>query len=66
MDAKYKRCLLKISGESLAGPAGSGFDAETINAIAAQVAEISRLGSSWAWWWAAAISGAACPRRKKA
>ncbi|MBR2783300.1 MAG: UMP kinase [Firmicutes bacterium] len=44
MDAKYKRCLLKISGESLAGPAGSGFDAETINAIAAQVAEISRLG----------------------
>ena len=44
MEAKYKRCLLKISGESLAGEAGYGFDQATINSIAAQVAEISRAG----------------------
>ena len=44
MDAKYKRCLLKISGESLAGEAGYGFDRDTILRIAREVAEISRLG----------------------
>ncbi|MBR5429919.1 MAG: UMP kinase [Firmicutes bacterium] len=44
MDAKYKRCLLKISGESLAGAAGYGFDGATIGDIAAQVAEIVRQG----------------------
>ena len=44
MDAKYKRCLLKISGESLAGEAGYGFDRETITDIARQIAQISREG----------------------
>jgi len=41
---KYRRCILKISGESLAGSAGFGLDHPTIESIARQVAEISRLG----------------------
>ena len=44
MEPKYHRCILKISGESLAGSAGFGLDQPTIDDIAAQVAEISQLG----------------------
>lgn len=44
MDVKYKRCLLKISGEALAGEQGFGFDPGTMAQIAREVAEISRLG----------------------
>lgn len=43
-EPKYKRCVLKISGESLAGEAGYGIDQPTLDLIARQVAEISRLG----------------------
>jgi uridylate kinase len=42
--AKYKRCVLKISGESLAGGAGFGLDNQTIATIAAEVAAVNRLG----------------------
>ena len=44
MPTKYKRCLLKISGESLAGDNGFGFDQPTIDDIAAQIVEINRHG----------------------
>jgi len=44
MEPKYKRFILKISGESLAGEGSFGFDQVTINEIAEQVAEIARLG----------------------
>ena len=44
MQPKYQRIILKISGESLSGPEAFGFDQPTINSIANQVAEISRLG----------------------
>lgn len=44
MQPKYRRCILKISGESLAGAAGFGLDQSTVDDIAAQVAEINRLG----------------------
>lgn len=43
MQPKYKRIILKISGESLSGSDGFGFDQVTINSVAAQVAAISRL-----------------------
>ncbi len=33
-EAKYKRCVLKVSGESLAGPSGVGIDPVTLDAIA--------------------------------
>ena len=36
----YKRVLLKLSGESLAGDQGYGIDPATINAIAAEIKEV--------------------------
>ncbi len=40
----YKRVLIKISGEALAGPLKNGIDAETVAGIAAQVKEVLGLG----------------------
>ncbi|GGI94584.1 uridylate kinase [Alicyclobacillus cellulosilyticus] len=41
---KYKRVVLKLSGEALAGPQGFGIDANTVHNIASQVREIVELG----------------------
>ena len=41
---KYKRIMLKISGEALAGDKGFGLDQPTINAIAQKVKECADLG----------------------
>ena len=40
----YKRIVLKISGESLAGPQGYGIHGETIQAIARELKEVHDLG----------------------
>lgn len=40
----FKRVVLKVSGESLAGQNGYGIDAETISSIAEQVKEVVELG----------------------
>ena len=40
----YKRVLLKLSGESLGGPSGKGFDTESLSRIAREVAEAARAG----------------------
>ena len=40
----YKRVLLKLSGESLGGPAGKGFDTESLSRIAREVAQAVRAG----------------------
>jgi uridylate kinase len=40
----YKRVLLKISGEVLMGDQGFGIDMKTVQAVAAEVAEVARLG----------------------
>ncbi|MDO4581128.1 MAG: UMP kinase [Bacillota bacterium] len=45
MNPKYKRLVLKVSGESLAGSAGYGLDAATLSAIARQIAAINQLGT---------------------
>ncbi len=44
MQAKYKRVILKISGESLAGDLGYGLDHKTLNDIALQLREVVKLG----------------------
>ena len=44
MKPVYKRILLKLSGEVLAGGKGHGFDFETINSICGAVSEITKLG----------------------
>jgi len=43
-ETKYKRVLLKLSGESLAGPSGFGIDTSEVEAIAARIKEIRSLG----------------------
>src|SRR5579863_922743 len=41
---KYKRIVLKLSGESLQGPQGFGIHGETIQAIAKELKEVRELG----------------------
>ncbi len=41
--AKYKRIMLKISGEALAGEKGFGIDFEITNEIALQIKELVKL-----------------------
>jgi uridylate kinase len=41
---KYKRIVLKLSGEALAGEKGFGIEHETISSIARQVVEVEQLG----------------------
>lgn len=43
-DVKYKRVLLKLSGEALAGEKGYGIDPATVNSIAAEIKEVYELG----------------------
>lgn len=43
--ARYKRILLKLSGEALAGEAGFGIDAERVRALAAEIAEVVSEGT---------------------
>jgi len=45
-EAKYKRVLLKLSGEAFGGNEGTGFDAATINRIAKQIKHVMELGVS--------------------
>ena len=42
--AKFKRVLLKLSGESLAGPQGQGIDVERLNVYARQIKEVCEMG----------------------
>lgn len=44
MQAVYKRILLKISGEVLAGEKGAGFDFETVEAICSAIKEVNEMG----------------------
>ena len=41
---KYKRILLKISGESLQGPQGHGYDAATVETVADRICEARNSG----------------------
>ena len=44
MKPKYKRILLKISGEALSGDKGHGFEADSLVKVARQIKEVSDLG----------------------
>ncbi len=41
---RFKRILLKLSGEALMGPGGFGIDPSTLEGIASEVAEVRALG----------------------
>ena len=42
--AVYKRVLIKLSGEALAGKAGTGIDERTLDAITDEIIEVRKLG----------------------
>ena len=42
---RYKRILLKLSGEALAGEAGFGLDAARVNSLAGEVAGVAQAGT---------------------
>ena len=44
MKTKYKRVLLKLSGEALAGEKGFGLDEKTLDDIAATVKKCTKMG----------------------
>ncbi|EQC85060.1 uridylate kinase [Leuconostoc mesenteroides subsp. cremoris TIFN8] len=44
-DIKYKRVLMKLSGEALAGDKGQGIDLETVSAIAEELKDVHDLGT---------------------
>ena len=44
METKYKRILLKVSGEALAGTKGTGFDDETMRSICSGIKQAYELG----------------------
>jgi uridylate kinase len=43
-ELRYKRVLLKLSGEALGGAEGSGIDVATVRGFAANIAEVARMG----------------------
>ena len=43
-DIKYRRVLLKLTGESMAGESKRGLDYNAINSIAGQIKEVHELG----------------------
>ena len=44
MQPKYKRVLIKLSGEALAGPAGHGLDENVISYVVNQIVEVHNMG----------------------
>ena len=44
MEAKFKRVIIKLSGEALAGEQAFGLESNTLNSLADEIAEISNLG----------------------
>ena len=45
MEPKYKRVLLKVSGEVLAGENKHGFDFNTVNSVCSAIKEMTDLGT---------------------
>jgi len=44
LDTKYKRILLKLSGEALAGEAGFGIDPKVLDRMAVEILQVTSLG----------------------
>ena len=44
LDTKYKRILLKLSGEALAGEAGFGIDPKVLDRMAVEILQVTALG----------------------
>ena len=44
MKAKYKRILIKLSGEALAGEQGHGLDESVISRVVSEIEQIHNMG----------------------
>ncbi len=44
MEPKYKRVLLKLSGEALAGEAGFGINPQTVDTVCEEIVEVCKMG----------------------
>ena len=44
MQAVYKRVIIKLSGEALAGANGNGIDEKVLDQVTNQIIEVSKLG----------------------
>jgi uridylate kinase len=44
MQVEYKRVILKLSGEALAGPRGTGIDSEVLKDVGAQIKTLTEMG----------------------
>ena len=49
-DLKYKRILLKLSGEALGGKSGFGIDVDEAESIASRIKEVREMGVDVAVW----------------
>ncbi len=49
VEPKYKRILIKLSGEALAGERGVGIDIKTVQNMAQEIKESSQLGIELPW-----------------
>ena len=45
MSIKYKRVIIKISGEALAGSKGMGFDQAVIDGVVDQICKVHEMGA---------------------
>ena len=64
MQPKYKRILLKLSGEALAGEKGFGLNQDVIAGVVDQIVEIHNMGVEVGLVIGGGISGAAVRARK--
>ena len=44
LQCKYKRVVLKLSGEAFAGPRGFGLDLNVVDSIARQIRDVAAMG----------------------
>ena len=49
VEPKYKRILIKLSGEALAGDVDVGIDIKTVQKMAQEIKEVHELGIEIAW-----------------
>ena len=60
VEPKYKRILIKLSGEALAGERGVGIDIKTVQSMAQEIKEVHELGIEIACsrsWYGSCSSG---------
>ena len=62
VEPKYKRVLIKLSGEALAGEKGVGIDLPTVQTMAKEIAEVHESGiqGCFSYWRRQSLERRAC------